>query len=163
MGKWFKLLSGKGQDRGFTLIELLIVILIVGILAAIAAPLYLGYIRDARIAEGKAVAGALWTSVQAQAVANCNNSTAVSLAYPRAGMTGSGLTNDGRWQSTAGNDITIDCTTGGITPDGTVFTLEGTAANTDIAGMKVQLGYTAANHPPTQLLCAVDGTTFGPC
>src|SRR5437773_10708825 len=67
-------LFGKGQDRGFTLIELLIVILIVGILAAVATPLYLGYVKDAKTAEAKAVAGSLWSSLQAQAISNCGRS-----------------------------------------------------------------------------------------
>ena len=43
-------------------------ILIVGILAAVATPLYLGYIKDAKTAEAKAVAGSLWTAVQSNAI-----------------------------------------------------------------------------------------------
>ena len=66
-----RLLRSRDWNRGFTLIELLIVILIVGILAAVATPLYLGYIKDAKTAEAKAVAGSLWTAVQSNAIGSC--------------------------------------------------------------------------------------------
>src|SRR3989449_9089205 len=48
---------GRDGEAGFTLVELLIVILIVGILSAVALPLYLGDTKDARLAEAKALAG----------------------------------------------------------------------------------------------------------
>src|SRR5947207_4294107 len=56
-------LFGPKGEAGFTLVELLIVILIVGILSAVALPLYLGYTSDARLAEAKALAGSAMTSL----------------------------------------------------------------------------------------------------
>src|SRR5262249_39442893 len=109
-----KVLFGKGQDQGFTLIEMLIVILISGILAAVAAPLYLGYIKDAKTAEGKSVAGALWTSVQAQGVAACGTSTNVAVAYPRAGFDSSGVTTDQRWSGSGPSPVTANCAAGRV-------------------------------------------------
>ncbi|SFI10161.1 type IV pilin protein [Modicisalibacter xianhensis] len=42
------------RERGFTLIELMITVVIIGILASIAYPLYTGYVERARRTDGQA-------------------------------------------------------------------------------------------------------------
>ena len=54
----------KGR-KGFTLIELMVVILIVGILAAVAVPIMRGRINEAKWSEGNAAAGSIRTAVRA--------------------------------------------------------------------------------------------------
>src|SRR2546427_10283421 len=72
--KMQKLLRGRlTSEAGFTLMELLIVVMIVGILAAAAVPLYLGYVRDSRLAEAKGLAGSVLTAAQACAQQNTPN------------------------------------------------------------------------------------------
>ena len=52
-----------GRQKGFTLVELVVVIVVLGILAAIAIPRYVSYTREARISALNGLASALRSSV----------------------------------------------------------------------------------------------------
>ena len=81
------------RRKGFTLVELMVVILIVGILAAVAIPLMQGRINKAKWSEANATAGTIRTAISAYAA-----ETSVGTAQ---GLIGNAL-DDGSTQTALG-------------------------------------------------------------
>jgi len=65
------------RRKGFTLIELMVVIIIVGILAAVAIPIMQGRIDSAKWSEGRAVMGIIARALRAHIAEKGNNFTPV--------------------------------------------------------------------------------------
>ena len=73
----------KAQQQGFTLVELVVVLVVLGILAAVAIPKYVSYTTEARTAALNGLAGAIRSSValvQSRYVATGQTTSPVTLA-----------------------------------------------------------------------------------
>ena len=162
--EWWRALSGRVIGSGFNLLALMILVLILGVFAAGATPGYFTYSKDAKSVEAKLLAGSLWRVVTLNALGTCGTAAEVTAGYPRTGLDSTGSTIPARWSVIAANGktVTVDCSTGAITPDGDLFVITGTAV--DVDSIRVKLNHRSATAPPWQLQCSTDaGSSFHDC
>jgi prepilin-type N-terminal cleavage/methylation domain-containing protein len=101
-------------SKAFTLIELMVVIMIVGILAAVAIPLMRGRIDSSKWSEGKAMAGTIASALRAYAAEKGSAGsygsslpTASALGFGTSDLTGTYFANSNfSWTTTYSDTAT---------------------------------------------------------
>ena len=83
------------SNKGFTLVELIIVIAIIAILTAVAAPQYIKYVDKARWGKDQSNAGSLQTAVETVLVDQASRDVAVSVSKVEFSTGGVTVTGDG--------------------------------------------------------------------
>jgi type IV pilus assembly protein PilA len=118
----------KSDQKGFTMIELMVVVVIVGVLAAIAIPMYGKYVRNARMTEATGRIGEIVTAAKAWAIENEDASG--NPIWPSA--------SSGIFDLTASQNFSYAVTGGGSDANTNAFVVTATGvAGTRMAGVTV--------------------------
>lgn len=129
-------------QRGFTLIELMIVVTIIGILAAVAVPMYLDYTVRSQIAEGLNLAGGAKNAVTEYFQDRG--------AMP-AGNADAGLSAANEIQGSYTQSITVGA------GDGVITVTFGNRANAVIVGESITLTADTTQNGSVQWVCGSAG------
>ena len=129
------------KNKGFTLVELVVVMVIIGILATIAVPMYSGYVQRSRAQEGVALAGSV-ASAQKVWYAEHREFRPVGLTYfdRMLGVDGRGNTHFQEYEVTTsgvGDDAAFHVVIGGTSPqtDGMRVEARGGATRNTVVGV----------------------------
>jgi prepilin-type N-terminal cleavage/methylation domain-containing protein len=124
---------------GFTMIEMMVVVIIVGVLAAIAIPVYSGYVKKSRVSEATARIGDILTAAKTYAIENedatagpdwpatgatagffGDMSASPNFAYALAGVDEGTLTITASGTGAQMSGITVTCTATNTNAQGTI-------------------------------------------
>ena len=127
--------------RGLTLIELLMVIVIVGVLAAIAIPTYSGYMTRARRAEAKTAleqvraAQEMWRAEKGSYAIDDGGGTAVTKLQTTMGAPATTISQYYTW-------------TFSVAPTATTFTAQATATGSQATDGNLEINQDGTKTPP---------------